>query len=503
MNQNYVAQEKKKNKHIFLQEIPLQFSSYEVLPVHSHQMQSRINVETSGEQSSSSMTVSIFGALAEILSQTTESLSFLTSTTTERSTTTTTTTTTTPAPTTTTTTLAPQAKVSVVAQNTNEFVNSISYTDKPKNYKNGLLENEEVHLKRDLSYKNLTKTNFDNVVNMTNTIFDLTKTNSQTNLNLNSTIMPTVLSLTTEATITQNHSIIQTDSSSFSTTIDQSFSFNITDSIPTTTVDEVDNQSITFSTTFIPSTTIPSTTVNFPSTTFPSITTTFPSTTTTTSTTNKPQTEIHTQTQLPTTSSLYPVYIPSTPIPYEKQIKTTTQQPLVTTETTTTAARFTNRIPILPIGTESSTRAPRKHDYIIYGILSNNSVVEKTPNDNYYGTTTERQSRNLLYGSTESNLIVYGIYPNNTVVRKYPNGTIVQEKQLNENIKLSNYSPENIITELQKQSLKNQQKQQLNENETVGVDNYSSSITLQKTTNSGVTVFNRHFYFYLKFVMHA
>lgn len=173
---------------------------------------------------------------------------------------------------------------------------------------------------------------------------------------------------------------------------------------------------------------------------------------------------------------------------------TTATKPLLTTETTTTAARFTNRIPILPIGTESATRAPRKHDYVIYGILSNNSVVEKTPNDNYYGTTTDRQPRQL-YRSTESNLIVYGIYPNNTVVRKYPNGTIVQEKQLNENIKLSNYSPENIITELQKQSVKNQQKQQLNE--TVGVDNYSSSIILQKTTNSGVTVFNRHFYFYL------
>lgn len=548
MNQNYVAQKRTTKKHIFLQEISPQFSSYEVIPVHSHQMQSRINIETSGEQSSSSMTVSIFGALAEILSHTTESLSFLTSTT-ERSTTTTTTTTTPSPPT--TTTLAPLAKVSVVAQGTNEFVNSISYTDKP---------NEEVHLKRDLSYKNLTNTNLDNIVKMTNTVFDLTQTNSTINLNINSTLMPTVIS----STITQNHSAIyrsQTESPSLSTTVDQSFSLNTLDSIPTTFVESTTIPSTTLSSITIPSTTDPSTTIpltTIPSTTVPSTTvasttiptiiipsttvllttipsttissktapsttapsttipsTTIPSTTlstkipitnipynfnsksstTTTSTSDIPQTETHKLTQFPTISSLYPVYIPSTPIPYEKPIEMTK------TETTTTASRFTNRIPILPLRTAS---ASRKHDYIIYGILPNNSVVEKSPNDNYYGTTTDRQSRHLFRGSTESNLIVYGIYPNNTVVRKYPNGTIVQEKQLNENIKLTNYSPENIITELQKQSVKNQQRQQ--SNETVGVDNYSSSITLQ-TTNSGVTVFNRHFYFYIqKFLfslMHA
>ncbi|XP_055317344.1 mucin-2-like isoform X4 [Sitodiplosis mosellana] len=55
----------------------------DVEPIHSGLMQNPpLNVETS-HHSSSSVTVSIFGALSEILSHTTESLSFLTSTTTE------------------------------------------------------------------------------------------------------------------------------------------------------------------------------------------------------------------------------------------------------------------------------------------------------------------------------------------------------------------------------------------------------------------------------------
>lgn len=57
----------------------------EIEPIHSAQMQNKpLAVETS-HHSSSSVTVSIFGALSEILSHTTESLSFLTSTTTESS----------------------------------------------------------------------------------------------------------------------------------------------------------------------------------------------------------------------------------------------------------------------------------------------------------------------------------------------------------------------------------------------------------------------------------
>ncbi|CAH2091661.1 unnamed protein product [Euphydryas editha] len=55
-----------------------------------------------------------------------------------------------------------------------------------------------------------------------------------------------------------------------------------------------------------------------------------------------------------------------------------------------------------------------KKDYVIFGILPNNTVVRKDPNDDPLETLTEA-----------SPYIIYGVLPNNTIIRKFPNGTRV------------------------------------------------------------------------------
>ncbi|XP_075972613.1 uncharacterized protein LOC142974274 [Anticarsia gemmatalis] len=98
-------------------------------------------------------------------------------------------------------------------------------------------------------------------------------------------------------------------------------------------------------------------------------------------------------------------------------IETTTQQntetTTVDTDITTTDAPDTNTqttVSTLSVGTPT---IPKK-DYVIFGILPNNTVVRKDPNDDILETLTEA-----------SPYIVYGVLPNNTVIRKFPNGTRV------------------------------------------------------------------------------
>jgi hypothetical protein len=68
------------------------------------------------------------------------------------------------------------------------------------------------------------------------------------------------------------------------------------------------------------------------------------------------------------------------------------------------------------VGSGSVTNVPTipKKDFVIFGILPNNTVVRKNPNDDILETLTEA-----------SPYIVYGVLPNNTVIRKFPNGTRV------------------------------------------------------------------------------
>lgn len=82
--------------------------------------------------------------------------------------------------------------------------------------------------------------------------------------------------------------------------------------------------------------------------------------------------------------------------------------------------RFSKRIPILPV-------RPPKRDYVVYGILPNNTVVKKIIDEN----------------TTENPLIIYGILPNNTVVRKYPNGTIVSGDH-NNKLEITDIDPKSL-----------------------------------------------------------
>lgn len=64
----------------------------------------------------------------------------------------------------------------------------------------------------------------------------------------------------------------------------------------------------------------------------------------------------------------------------------------------------------------SISRAPRRYDYLIYGILPNTTVIRKDPNVIY--AMDDVQATKLNDSS-----FVYGILSNGTLIRKYPNGT--------------------------------------------------------------------------------
>lgn len=79
-----------------------------------------------------------------------------------------------------------------------------------------------------------------------------------------------------------------------------------------------------------------------------------------------------------------------------------TNTPLIETNKTSSIT-FSAATPSLP-----------KKDFVIFGILPNNTVVRKNPNDDELEQLTEATP-----------YIVYGVLPNNTIIRKFPNGTRV------------------------------------------------------------------------------
>lgn len=130
--------------------------------------------------------------------------------------------------------------------------------------------------------------------------------------------------------------------------------------------------------------------------------------------------------------------------------------------------RFANRIAVLPIGFYSSANAfstpsppivastaspsaqststaspqkrsttprkPRRFDFVVYGILPNNTVIRRYPEDIY---EDERD------GGVQ---FVYGILANNTVLRKYPNGTTtVDEKRSRRTFEITDIDPKHLF----------------------------------------------------------
>ncbi|XP_041973428.1 serine-rich adhesin for platelets-like [Aricia agestis] len=101
----------------------------------------------------------------------------------------------------------------------------------------------------------------------------------------------------------------------------------------------------------------------------------------------------------------------STPIDEDSSISTTESLK----ENTTNFRENIAPTPDLNLENNSITKNPiPKKDYVIFGILPNNTVVRKDPNDDILESLTEA-----------SPYIIYGVLPNNTIIRKFPNGTRV------------------------------------------------------------------------------
>lgn len=128
-------------------------------------------------------------------------------------------------------------------------------------------------------------------------------------------------------------------------------------------------------------------------------------------------------------------------------------------------------------------------DYVVYGILPNNTVVEK------------RLKYDNTPSTTENGLIVYGIYPNNTVVRKYPNGTIVLDEIFGKT-QVTNLSPHNLT-----EHLKEQERQAIRERKKIlqahtmhGIKTQSPNITTTNTVLKEFNFFLHEFHFlYINF----
>lgn len=66
----------------------------------------------------------------------------------------------------------------------------------------------------------------------------------------------------------------------------------------------------------------------------------------------------------------------------------------------------------------TSVRPPRHFDFVVYGILPNNTVIRKSPNDIYPNAEASADTATATGPS-----FAYGILPNSTVLRRYANGT--------------------------------------------------------------------------------
>lgn len=89
---------------------------------------------------------------------------------------------------------------------------------------------------------------------------------------------------------------------------------------------------------------------------------------------------------------------------------------LASVENTTRASQNETKQNLVSVVSNQFTvsNQPPKKDYVIFGILPNNTVVRKDPNDDILETITE-----------SSPYIIYGVLPNNTIIRRFPNGTRV------------------------------------------------------------------------------
>ncbi|CAK1578035.1 unnamed protein product [Parnassius mnemosyne] len=115
------------------------------------------------------------------------------------------------------------------------------------------------------------------------------------------------------------------------------------------------------------------------------------------------------------TTSLIDLEWPTKTSLTESNLETTTQAGIETTTVTLVKETKSNDLITTKaqLNVVTQPTIPKK-DYVIFGILPNNTVVRKDPNDNVLERLTEATP-----------YIIYGVLPNNTIIRKFPNGTRV------------------------------------------------------------------------------
>lgn len=146
---------------------------------------------------------------------------------------------------------------------------------------------------------------------------------------------------------------------------------------------------------------------------------------TTSATTNQELVEVSNRFQQDTTETIFQENTETTTVILNTEatqdIDTTTTRNLLTEtlsndESTTRASQNESKQNFVSVVTNDLivSNEPPKKDYVIFGILPNNTVVRKDPNDDILESITE-----------SSPYIVYGVLPNNTIIRRFPNGTRV------------------------------------------------------------------------------
>lgn len=129
--------------------------------------------------------------------------------------------------------------------------------------------------------------------------------------------------------------------------------------------------------------------------------------------TNVEKLQTTTQGNIETNTASGDTEITTTNIDTTTDIVDTTQTDIDMISTTAAPETKQNLVSVVNSNQLDVTEKPKK-DYVIFGILPNNTVVRKDPNDDILESLTEA-----------SPYIIFGVLPNNTVIRRFPNGTRV------------------------------------------------------------------------------
>lgn len=91
-----------------------------------------------------------------------------------------------------------------------------------------------------------------------------------------------------------------------------------------------------------------------------------------------------------------------------------------------------------PYQRSPTPRKNRRFDFVVYGILANNTVIRRYPEDIYENGDDNSGEKAIP--------VIYGILSNNTVLRKYPNGTTeIDEKRSSRAFEITDIDPMSLF----------------------------------------------------------